>query len=363
MSSALIVIDVQNCFLPGGNLATVNSRNSELKPSTLAKGICNFIAKNNPENIFVTKDWHTPGHASFATNENPAFSDRVGFYTGRATVKERSWVNPARLDQKMWPAHCVQGSDEANLDKQLITCLADKTNVEYVLKGHEPNTDSYSAVANALGDFTPYMADINNQPINMKFIERLQNSDIKTVYISGIARNVCVLWTALDLLDFWILEDYIRNIRNNSEYKPIKLIFLYDLTRPVAPAPGLDISKDDILDKVLELFKNKLKGLGLLQNAEIKKNSNVINNMKKFTQETNFIKQFFEIRDSGLYKGGKQSTETVLVQPPEYSKFRAQSALVPHSGGKRKSRKRKTRRCCAKKMCKKHSRRHRYRLI
>lgn len=66
-NEAVIVIDVQNCFLPGGSLGTTNSRNSDMLPATtLGKSIANFINNEHSDaQIFVSKDYHTVGHSSF----------------------------------------------------------------------------------------------------------------------------------------------------------------------------------------------------------------------------------------------------------------------------------------------------------
>jgi len=273
MSSAVVVIDVQNCFLPGGGLATGNARNSDALPaSTLAKSIGKFINAKEPDQIFITQDWHTPGHTSFAKNGEVIMSSRKNAYTNDKFRKNftRSWGTPAeRKDQTLWPEHCVQDTDGAKLAPELETYLQDKSNVQYIYKGDEPEIDSYSAIANALGFPTPHIKGTNTS-----FLSVLETSDLKDVYITGIARNVCVYWTALDMLNYWILPAY-------KSGNTIKLHFVYDLTRPVAAT--FDISKEKIEDAVKSLIIN------MQMNA-------------------NIYDEVFEIMDSGMYSGGSRST-------------------------------------------------------
>ena len=274
MSSAVVVIDVQNCFLPGGGLPTGNARNQVLPASTLAKSIGKFINAKNPDQIFITQDWHTPGHTSFAKNGETPMTSRKNAYTNDKfrTNFKRSWGTPAeRKDQTLWPEHCVQDTDGAKLAPELETYLQDKSNVQYIYKGDEPEVDSYSAIANALGFPTPHIKGTNTS-----FLSVLETSDLKDVYVTGIARNVCVYWTALDMLNYWILPAY----KNGNI---IKLHFVYDLTRPVAPVPDLDITKEKIEDAVRSLIIN-------------------------MQMNPNIYHEVFEIMDSGMYSGGRRST-------------------------------------------------------
>jgi nicotinamidase-related amidase len=275
MSSAVVVIDVQNCFLPGGSLATGNARNSDALPaSTLAKSIRKFIDSKQPTKIFITQDWHTPGHTSFVKNGEVALTSRKNAYKNNefSTNFTRSWGNPSeRRNQTLWPEHCVQETEGAKLAPELESYLQGKQNVEYIYKGDQPQIDSYSAIANALGYPTPHTQD------GRLFLDILKSSDLEHVYLTGIARNVCVYWTALDMLNYWILPAY-------NEGKIIKLHFVYDLTRPVAAT--FDISKEKIEDAVRSLIIN------------MQLNPNIYN-------------QVFEIMDSGLYsaEGGRRSTK------------------------------------------------------
>ena len=91
-SSALLVIDVQNCFLPGGSLA--------VKEGEQVVPVINKISKAFA-NVVMTQDWHTPGHVSFAS----VHSGKKPFET----------VDLPYGKQVLWPDHCVQGTDSASL--------------------------------------------------------------------------------------------------------------------------------------------------------------------------------------------------------------------------------------------------------
>ncbi|MCB1542862.1 MAG: isochorismatase family protein, partial [Rhodoblastus sp.] len=94
--SALVVVDVQNCFLPGGSLA--------VKDGEKVIPVINRLAKAFP-NVVMTQDWHTPGHISFASS-----------HPGK---KPFDVIRLPYGDQVLWPDHCVQGTDGAALSKDL----------------------------------------------------------------------------------------------------------------------------------------------------------------------------------------------------------------------------------------------------
>lgn len=266
---AIIVIDVQNCFLPGGSLATANSRNSDALPaSTLAKSIARFVNTENPEHLFISKDFHTPGHTSFLSEADKAAGKMnfpsaagagtydkgiaAGRYSGRPFVNPRHWgVAADRADQKLWPEHCVQGTPGADVDATFTATLneANKAKQVTILKGDTADIDSYSVVADALGNFTPH------NEAGKPFIEILKESNITEVYVTGIARDVCVFWSALDLLNYWILPAFKAG-------KVIKLVFMYDLTRPVSPVPGAPYT-DKTVAQIEDAVKELIAAMGL----------------------------------------------------------------------------------------------------
>jgi nicotinamidase-related amidase len=262
-NEAVIVIYVQNCFLPGGSLATGNSRNATIPSEMLGKSIANFINKKHPNaQVFVSKDFHTPGHSSFVSAEQraqgmlnfPSAAARgeyakgiaVGRYAGRKFTKSRSWgQRDERMNQKLWPEHCVQGTPGADVAESFTNELQKNIKTVTILKGDTPDIDSYSVVADALGTPTPH--DEAGKP----FLEILRGSNLDTIYLTGIARDVCVFWSAMDILNFWILPQY------KAGGEVVKLVFMYDLTRPVSPIPGApytDITPEQLKTKVQELL-------------------------------------------------------------------------------------------------------------
>ena len=176
-ASALLVIDVQNCFLPGGSLA--------VKDGDQVIPIINRIAKSF-FNVVMTQDWHTPGHVSFAS-----------VHAGK---KPFETIDLPYGKQVLWPDHCVQGTDGAALSKDLSIPQAGLI----IRKGFHKDVDSYSAFVEADGKTTTGLAAY------------LKARKIKRVFVAGLATDFCVAWTALDArkagLEVYVVEDACRGI-------------------------------------------------------------------------------------------------------------------------------------------------------
>jgi nicotinamidase/pyrazinamidase len=176
-ASALIVIDVQNCFLPGGSLA--------VKDGEQVVPIINRLAKSFA-NVVLTQDWHTPGHVSFATTH----SGKKPFET----------VDLSYGKQVLWPDHCVQGTESASLSKDLAVPHAGLV----IRKGFNKNVDSYSAFTEADGKTTTGLAAY------------LKARKVKRVFLAGLATDFCVAWSALDArkagFETYVIEDACRGI-------------------------------------------------------------------------------------------------------------------------------------------------------
>jgi nicotinamidase/pyrazinamidase len=158
-SAVLIVVDVQNSFLPGGSLAVPRGDEIVLVVNALAKRFANVV---------LTQDWHPAGHRSFASS-----------HPGR---KPFDLITLDYGEQVLWPDHCVQGTDGARLCPNL-----DIAHAQLVLrKGHHPNVDSYSAFIEADAKTTTGLGGY------------LRERGIDSVYICGLATDFCVAWTALD---------------------------------------------------------------------------------------------------------------------------------------------------------------------
>ncbi len=175
--SALLVVDVQNCFLPGGTLP--------VKDGDQVIPVINRLAAAF-ENIVVTQDWHTVGHASFASahaGRKPFETTELGYGT-----------------QVLWPDHCVQGTPDA----ELAAALKLPTAQLMIRKGYHRDTDSYSAFIEA------------DKKTRTGLDGYLKSRGIETVYVTGLATDFCVAWTALDArtlgFNAYVIEDATRAI-------------------------------------------------------------------------------------------------------------------------------------------------------
>lgn len=179
--SVLIVVDVQNCFTPGGSLAV--QKGDEIVPliNQLAKAFANVV---------ITQDWHHPQHVSFASQH--------------AGKKPFETVKLGYGMQVLWPDHCVQGSDGAALHKDLSIPHAQLV----IRKGFRQGVDSYSAFQEADRKTTTGLAGY------------LKARGITSCYLVGLATDFCVAWTALDArkagFQAAVIEDACRGIDLNG---------------------------------------------------------------------------------------------------------------------------------------------------
>ena len=175
--SVLLVIDVQNCFLPGGSLA--------VKDGDQVVPVINRIAKVFA-NVVMTQDWHTAGHVSFASS-----------HPGK---KPFEVIDLSYGKQVLWPDHCVQGTEGAALSKDLSIPQA-----ELILrKGFHKDVDSYSAFTEADGKTSTGLA------------KYLDARGLRRVFVAGLATDFCVAWSALDArkagFETYVVEDACRGI-------------------------------------------------------------------------------------------------------------------------------------------------------
>ena len=180
-TSALLVIDVQNCFVDSGTLPVKGG--AQIVP------VINALAPAF-ENIVVTQDWHTPGHTSFAS----AHSGKKPFETTQLSYGT----------QVLWPDHCVQGSDDAALLRDLKLPTAQLV----VRKGFHKDVDSYSAFEEADRKTTTGLAAY------------LKARGIDTLFLVGLATDFCVAWSAVDArkagFTTYVIEDATRAIDLNG---------------------------------------------------------------------------------------------------------------------------------------------------
>ena len=183
-TDCLIVVDVQNDFCPGGAL--------EVKHGDEIVPLVNQLARKF-ENVVVTQDWHTPGHVSFAST-----------HSGKKPFES---TKLAYGNQVLWPDHCVQGTPDASLHKDLALPKAQVI----IRKGFHQDTDSYSAFTEADGKTSTGLAAY------------LKARGINSVYVCGLATDFCVSWTALDArkagFKAAVIEDATRGIDLNGSLK------------------------------------------------------------------------------------------------------------------------------------------------
>ena len=179
--SVLIAVDVQNCFVTGGTLP--------VKDGEQVVPVINKLAEAF-ENVVVTQDWHTPGHASFAST----YAGKKPFETTALSYGK----------QVLWPDHCVQGTDDASLHKDLKLPKAQLV----IRKGYNKGVDSYSAFEEA------------DRKTSTGLAGYLKARGIKTVFVTGLATDFCVAWTALDArkagFETYVIEDATRGIDLNG---------------------------------------------------------------------------------------------------------------------------------------------------
>ena len=179
--SVLIVVDVQNCFLPGGSLAVRDG--DQVVP------VINRIALKFAH-VVLTQDWHTPGHISFASA-----------HPGKAPFEV---IKLPYGDQVLWPDHCVQGTSGADISKEISIAHAELV----VRKGFNKNMDSYSA----------FLEADHNTPTGLAGY--LKERGLTRVFVAGLATDFCVAWTAMDAqrlgFESFVIDDASRGIDNRG---------------------------------------------------------------------------------------------------------------------------------------------------
>lgn len=158
MAEALLVIDVQNDFCPGGNLAVPEGDQVVTPINSMMDRF---------DTVILTQDWHPSGHSSFASSH----PGRVPFDT----------VEMSYGQQVMWPDHCVQGSEGAAFHPQLRT-----DGGLIIRKGFRPEVDSYSAFFE------------NDQTTPTGLEGYLRTRGITDLTLVGLATDFCVAFSALD---------------------------------------------------------------------------------------------------------------------------------------------------------------------
>ncbi len=175
--AVLLVIDVQNDFLPGGALAVPRGDEVIAPINRLATRFANVI---------LTQDWHPANHVSFASH-----------HAGR---KPYETIELPYGRQVLWPDHCVQGTRGAQLADALQATGAQAV----IRKGFHAHTDSYSAFVEADRVTPTGLAGL------------LRERGIRRVFCCGLATDFCVAWSALDAqaagFETTVIDDACRAI-------------------------------------------------------------------------------------------------------------------------------------------------------
>jgi len=176
-NAALVVIDLQNDFCPGGALAVAGGH--EIIP-LINRLIGSF------EHVVLTQDWHPAGHSSFASSHN-----------GQAPF---SSIQMSYGSQTLWPDHCIQGTAGAAFHPGL-----DLPHAELILrKGFAREIDSYSA----------FFENDRRTPTGLAAY--LRERGFRRLFLAGLATDYCVAYSALDAIgagfDVAVLEDACRAI-------------------------------------------------------------------------------------------------------------------------------------------------------
>ena len=175
-TDVFLIIDVQNCFMPGGTLPVPGGNN--------IVGLVNDLA-GKFKNVVMTQDWHPGGHISFAsTHKKEVFTTMEMVYG----------------TQVMWPDHCVQGTSDGALHKDLNVPHAQLV----ILKGYNANVDGYSAFLDLDGKTHTGLEGY------------LRGRGINRVFLAGLATDFCVMWSATDArklgFEAAVIEDACRHI-------------------------------------------------------------------------------------------------------------------------------------------------------
>ncbi|HUF17001.1 MAG TPA: bifunctional nicotinamidase/pyrazinamidase [Thermoanaerobaculia bacterium] len=161
MTKALIMVDIQNDFMPGGALPT--------REGDAIVEVVNRLQPHFPL-VFATQDWHPQNHGSFASNHPGKTPGEV--------------IDLGGIQQVLWPDHCVQETQGAEFHPDL-----DVDRIEAVIrKGTDPAIDSYSG----------FFDNAHRKATGLE--EQLRSRDVTDVCVVGLATDYCVRFTTLDAL-------------------------------------------------------------------------------------------------------------------------------------------------------------------
>ncbi|QBQ56601.1 nicotinamidase [Nitrosococcus wardiae] len=199
-SAVLLLVDIQPDFLPGGALPVAEG-DQIIEPVSMlmeANKFCHYVA---------TQDWHPSGHISFASS-----------HPGRKLMET---IEIDNHPQTLWPDHCIQGTPGAELHGGLPW----EKVAAIIRKGIDPESDSYSGFRN---NWNP----AGERP-HTGLAGYLRERGMEEIFICGLARDICVKWTAED-----------------GAAAGFNVYVLWDLTRAVEPSSDDQVRQDLIASDV-----------------------------------------------------------------------------------------------------------------
>jgi nicotinamidase/pyrazinamidase len=178
---ALILVDIQNDFLPGGALAVPDG-------DQILTTVNNLV--NKFDLVVATQDWHPKDHKSFASNHEGKSPNEV--------------IELHGMEQILWPDHCVQTTHGAEFSDHLNV-----KPVEVIIrKGTDPEWDSYSGFYD------------NGHKKSTGLSDYLKGRKVTEVYVVGLAGDVCVFFTAMDAIKegfkTFLIEDATRPLSEDD---------------------------------------------------------------------------------------------------------------------------------------------------
>ena len=178
---ALILVDIQNDFLPGGALAVPDG-------DTVIP-VVNRLQAAFPI-VVATQDWHPADHGSFAAN-----------HSGKSVFAQ---IDLNGLPQTLWPVHCVQGTKGA----ELAPGLQRDSDTKIFTKGTDAAIDSYSGLFD------------NGQRKSTGLGEWLKEQGVTEVFVCGLATDYCVKFTALDAARLGFKTHFIEDASRGVNLQP-----------------------------------------------------------------------------------------------------------------------------------------------
>lgn len=185
--TSLLVIDTQGCFMNKNASLYVSNSASIIDP------INSLMKLGWGGGVILTQDWHPPNHISFASshNEQPFTMKKIS-----------SKAVPESIDQMLWPTHCVQNTQEAEIHPYIET----EPNMIVIRKGQNIDVDSYSAFGDQFGG-----------KYENTFLHRILSSNgVNTLVLTGLATDYCVFHTAKDAVRLgykvYLIENSVKGV-------------------------------------------------------------------------------------------------------------------------------------------------------